>query len=56
VPTLVIAEEESLEPFEPPAALASGSSPRGIDRGSMITEATRQQLGAWLAKHGFAAK
>lgn len=56
VPTLVIAEEDSLEPFEPPAALASGSSPRGIDRGSMLTEATRPQLSTWLAKHGFAAK
>ena len=53
VPTVIIAEEGSAEPFEPPAALAAGKSPRGTDRGSMITEATRVQLRSWLVKHGF---
>ncbi len=52
VPTVVITEEERFEPFEPPAPLAPGASPRGIDRGSMLTEANRQQLRAWLVKHG----
>ena len=38
VPTLLIAEEGSLEPYEAPALLAPGASPHGIDRGSMLTE------------------
>jgi hypothetical protein len=53
VPTLIIAEGDSVEPFEAPAPLAAGSSPRGIDRGSMLTEATRNQLRTWLVKQGF---
>lgn len=52
VPTVVLAEGDSLEPCEPPAPLPAGKSPRGIDRGSMITEATRAQLRNWLVKHG----
>jgi glutaredoxin len=51
VPTVVIAEGESVLPFEPPAQLPAGSSPRGVDRGSLITEATRNQLRSWLVKH-----
>jgi glutaredoxin len=51
VPTLVIAEDGAVEPSEPPAALAPGACPRGIDRGSMLTEPTRQQLQAWLEKN-----
>jgi len=51
VPTLVIAEADSLEPFEPPSPLAPGASPRGKDRGAMITEASRSQVRAWLIKH-----
>ncbi len=53
VPTVVLVEGDSLEPCEPPAPLAAGTSPRGIDRGSMITEANRTQLRNWLVKHGF---
>lgn len=52
VPTAVIAEENSVEPFEPPASLPEGTSPRGVDRGSMLTEASREELRAWLVKHG----
>jgi glutaredoxin len=52
VPTLIIAEDGSLDPCEPPARLAPGTSPRGIDRGSMLTEPTRKQLRAWLVQHG----
>ena len=52
VPTLVIAEDTGVEPFEPPAPLPPGSGPRGIDRGSVLTEPTRAQLRAWLIKHG----
>jgi glutaredoxin len=52
VPTVVIAEGESPEPFEPPKPLMPGSGPRGVDRGSIITEASRDQLRAFLVKHG----
>jgi glutaredoxin len=52
VPTMVIAEGESLEPYEPPKPLMPGSGPRGIDRGSIITEASRAELRGWLVKHG----
>ena len=51
VPTVVVAEGDSVEPFEPPAALPAHSSPRGLDRGSLITEASRNQLRDWLVKH-----
>lgn len=56
VPTIVLAEGEGREPFAPPAPLAPGSSPRGIDRDSLITEPTRTQLRAWLAKHNLIAE
>jgi glutaredoxin len=52
VPTLVIAEEDNVEPHQPPAAL-TGRSPRGVDRGTMLTEPTRNELGAWLVRNGF---
>jgi glutaredoxin len=52
VPTLVIAEQDSVEPCEPPAPLQRGASPRGIDRGTLLTEPDRTQLRAWLIKHG----
>jgi hypothetical protein len=52
VPTVLIAEGESLEPYEPPAPLPAGRGPRGVDRGSMITEASRSELRAWLVKNG----
>lgn len=53
VPTIVVADEGSLLPVEEPAPLARGTSPRGIDRGWMITEPHRMELKAWLVKHGF---
>jgi glutaredoxin len=56
VPTLVIAEGDSTEPVEPPAALAPGRSPRGVDRGVMLTEPTRAELRAWLVRQGLLAK
>ena len=51
VPTVVLAEGDSLLPCESPVTLAPGASPRGVDRGSMITEANRNQLREWLVKH-----
>jgi glutaredoxin len=56
VPTVILAEEGTVEPCCPPESLPSGSSPRGVDRGSMITEATRLQLRAWLVKQGMLAE
>jgi len=43
-------------PFEPPTPLESGQSPRGVDRGSLISAPNNQQLENWLYKHGFLAK
>ena len=52
VPT-IIASEDGVLPVEEPASLAKGTSPRGLDRGAMITEPNMVQLKAWLVKHGF---
>ena len=53
VPTIVVAQEGASVPLEDPAPLPSGSSPRGIDRGYIITEPSNDQLDAYLRKHGF---
>ncbi len=53
VPTIIVARRGEDLPFEDPAPLPPGASPRGIDRGSMITEASAEELEAWLKKHGF---
>ncbi len=53
VPTLVVAETEEILPYDPPSMLPAGSSPRGIDRGTMITEPNIEELANWLLKHGF---
>lgn len=53
VPTVICADAGNVEPCEPPTALAKGGSPRGVDRGSVITEASRVQLRSWLVKQGF---
>lgn len=53
VPTLVVAEADAVVPYEVPAPLETGVSPRGINRGSMITEPNIEQLKAWLRQHDF---
>ena len=53
VPTIVIAEAGEDLPYTDFAPLPAGESPRGIDRGPMITEATTGELEAWLVRHGF---
>ena len=53
VPTLVVTEENGLLPLEEPPPLPAGASPRGIDRGAMITEPSETELRDWLRKHGF---
>lgn len=56
VPTIIVAHAGEDLPVDEPAYLEKGSSPRGIDRGAMITEATEEQLTDWLVKHGFVEK
>lgn len=53
VPTLVVAEAGEVLPYQLPPALPAGSSPRGINRGSMITEGNIEQLEVWLTQNGF---
>ncbi|NDJ63044.1 MAG: glutaredoxin family protein [Chloroflexi bacterium] len=53
VPTLVIAEPGGDLPVAAPAPLPEDSSPRGIDRGTMITEPGMEALKQWLHKHAF---
>jgi glutaredoxin len=53
VPTLLVAESGQEVPAEEPSPLERGTSPRGIDRGSMITEANADELIPWLKRHGF---
>lgn len=52
VPTLVLADEDSVLPIHEPEPLPRGTSPRGIDRGVMITEANRDELEYWLLRNG----
>jgi glutaredoxin len=53
VPTMVVARVGEDLPFEEPAPLPAGESPRGINRGSIITEASEEELIAWLRQHEF---
>lgn len=53
VPTLVAANPGDNLPFEEPLPLARGNSPRGVNRGAIITEPTIAQLTGWLEQHGF---
>jgi glutaredoxin len=56
VPTLIVADEGSDLPNAPFDTLETGRSPRGIDRGAMITEPNIEELTNWLLKHGFIAE
>lgn len=53
VPTLIVANPGEILPYSAPAPLEAGHSPRGIHRGSMITEPSADQLVDWLTGHGF---
>jgi glutaredoxin len=53
VPTIVAAYEGQDLPYEPPDPLPAGASPKGINRGSMITEPSAPQLEEWLRQHAF---
>ncbi len=52
-PTLVITNGDSCEPIEPPMPLKPGQSPRDVDRGTMLTEASTPALEKFLTRHGF---
>ena len=52
VPTLIVAADGDDLPIETESPLERGRSPRGIDRGSMITEPDIMQLTTWLNRHG----
>lgn len=56
VPTLLVAEAGGVLPVSEPEFLERGRSPRGIDRGMMITEPNAEELSTWLLKHGFIAE
>lgn len=56
VPTLVAAQPGDVLPYEPPSPLERGRSPRGINRGTIITEPNIDQLLAWLVEQGFVEK
>jgi glutaredoxin len=56
VPTIIIAGSGDATPISEPDFLQRGHSPRGIDRGHMITEPNIEELTTWLAKHGFIAE
>lgn len=53
VPTLVVANQGEDVPYTTLEPLPHGESPRGIDRGPMITEPNMTEFVAWLTKHGF---
>ncbi len=52
-PTLVITDDDGTEPLEPPLPLSPGQSPRNVDRGTLLTEATVPVLERFLRRNGF---
>ena len=52
VPTLVIAPDDGVDPIEEPSALPPGRGPRGVDRGTMLTEPNPGQVEEFLDRHG----
>jgi hypothetical protein len=55
VPTLVVANISEELPYTDPTPLPRDASPRGINRGPMITEPGEEQLLNWLREHHFLA-
>lgn len=56
VPTLVVAHPGEDRPHTAPETLPAGSSPRGVDRGPLLTEPSGDQLIAWLGRYGFVSE
>ncbi len=55
VPTLIIAQPGQDLPYTAVTPLPEGQSPRGVDRGPLLTEANSSELERWLQKHGLIA-
>lgn len=53
VPTLVVAQPGDATPISEPRPLEHGRSPRGVDRGPVISEPDMISLKRWLLGHGF---
>lgn len=53
VPTLIVANSGEILPYETPDPIDAGISPRGINRGTMITEPNIIELTDWLKQHQF---
>jgi glutaredoxin len=53
MPVIVIARPGHDEPIEAPPPLEPGQSPRDLDRGHVISEASKPGLRAFLVRHGF---
>ncbi len=52
VPTLVVARPGEVLPWSEPRPLEPGRSPRGVDRGPLITEPDAVGLQHWLRANG----
>ena len=52
VPTLIVADLGQDLPYEAPVPLAKDTSPRGVNRGPMMTEPSEEQLKQWLQQNG----
>jgi hypothetical protein len=53
MPVIVISRLDEDLPIEAPSPLEPGQSPRDVDRGYVITEASREGLKNFLTRHGF---
>ncbi len=53
MPVILVVRAGEDVPIEPPSQLEPGQSPRDVDRGHMITEASKNGLKAFLMRHGF---
>jgi hypothetical protein len=53
MPVIVVTRPGEDLPVEPPTPLEPGQSPRDVDRGFMISEASKSGLRAFLTRHGF---
>lgn len=52
VPTLIVARPGEHEPYQPPAPLRPEQRVRGLNRGTLITEPSAEDLEHWLIQHG----
>jgi glutaredoxin len=53
MPVIIITRPGEDVPIKPPTPLGPGQSPRDVDRGYMITEASKEGLQTFLTRHNF---